>query len=389
MGMNSGVRRKNKIAVMKRKNREKKALREKKILKVPYIFLDESGNTGANLVDKDQPFFTMASVCFDDGEAEKLISLINSNSPGEVHFSKLKRRKVGQDAMLKMLQSKLINKESVKVCVYHKEYMIVTKIVDILIEYLAHATDFDLYENEYNIFLSKKLYYCLPLFCGEENSDNTYKLFVKMVRERTEESIGDFYTSVEVLSESLTNEGLRRDIDLLLATRRIVHDALRTVDKSMLDPLIPSLFIQLVKWGEDYPKGFHVIHDDSKELKLQKDVFEKFMDWTKKSIEIGNDRRAFGLPLKAMSLDFSDSEKYAQLQVADVVASAVNYWASGVSRGEKEDYFFLELDKLSFRDLICGVIWPDKETTLPGEVGSIEGRGNLVDGMVKFIESRI
>lgn len=353
---------------------------------IPTIFLDESGNTGANLIDKQQPFFTMASANFTEKEAKRLLALIDSKSTKEVHFANLKRRSSGQDAVVRMLKHSLINRSNVKVCVINKPFMITSKIVDILIEHMLFETGFDLYKNGANIALSNMLHYCLPTFCGENNVEQMQKCFIEMVKKRDPDSIATFYDSISMLKSSCSNESFIDDLDLILATRRFIDGALINVDRTNLDPLIPTLFNQFVEWGEEYPKGFHLIHDDSKTLASEREIFEEFMTkFSGSNIELGYDRRKFKLPLKGKSLSFGTSHSYPQLQVADVIASAVSYWANGVARGEKEDEFFKKLDQLNFRKIIISLIWPTLDVT-PESLGTVHDGGiNAANGGAYFL----
>lgn len=385
MGMNSSTRRQQKLAKEKGRSRKIAAKKEKRASLVPTIFLDESGNTGANLVDKQQPFFAMAGVNFSQAEAERLLTLVNSKSPKEVHFSNFKRRRSGQEALLRLLEHSLIKKDNVKVCVFHKQFMVTTKIVDLLIEYMANETGFDLYENGANIALSNMLHYCMPTFCGEENVTAMQKLFIEMIKKKDAEAINAFYESVGVLKEKSISEKFNSDLDMILITKNLIDDALSNVDRTNLDPLIPSLFSQCVEWGKEYSKGFHVIHDDSKTLEMKQILFGQFMDLTSIEMEVGYDRRKFKLPLRGKSLNFASSETYPQLQVADVVASAISYWANGVYGGEKDDVFFQELDKLNFRRLIISNIWPSLDVT-PQSLGTVHDGGiNPADGSAYFL----
>src|SRR5690606_23960060 len=131
------------------------------------------------------------------------------------------------------------------------------------------------------------------------------------------------------------------------------------IDKSSLDPSIPAFFSQCVAWGDIHPKGFHIVHDDSKSIEQQRELLSLFMDLTQKTIELGYDRRKFKLPLRALSLEFSNSQAHPQLQVADIIASALSYWAKGKEKGETDDYLFVELDKLNPSKILSPMsIWP-------------------------------
>ena len=348
-------------------------MREKQ--KIPTLFLDESGNTGSNLLDPDQPVFTLSSCIFSEMEAETLLALVDSNSPHEAHFKNLKRRKSGQDGIIRLMSSKLLNTKNVKINIFLKEFMVTTKIVDLLIEHMLHLMGEDLYLNGRNIALSNMLYYCLPSFCDKDLVQSMYKSFVIMIREQEQDNIDNFYDNLEQVKESSSNEGFKEDIDLILATKNFINDALNGVDKFSLDPSIPALFSHCAQWGDAYPKGFHIIHDDSHSIEKQIHLFAQFMDWTQDDVELGYDRRKYKLPLKGKSLKFASSKDYLQIQVADIIASSFSYWAARVSRGETEDYLFLELNKLNLDRFIGhNKIWPTMDVT-PEDLGTVHDGG--------------
>ena len=258
MSKNSKAKRDSKKKSLKRSQNQKReaALRRQRM--IPTIYCDESGNTGSNLLDANQPVFTLASCRFSEDDSKKLIALLESNSPNEAHFKSLRRRKSGQDGIVRLMSSNLLNLETVKVNVFHKEFMVVTKIVDLLIEHMMHLSGEDLYLNGRNIALSNMLFYCLPTFCDEDLVKAMYKSFVVMIREQGQEHIDNFYSDVERVKESSTDEEFKRDIDLILATKAFIDDAFDGIDKFALDPSIPALFSHCAQWGEAYPRGFHV-----------------------------------------------------------------------------------------------------------------------------------
>lgn len=390
MSRNSKAKRDAKKAAQKRKNNQKKAIELREKEKIPTIYLDESGNTGSNLLDANQPVFTLASCMFSNEESQKLLELVDSKSPHEAHFKNLRRRKSGQDGIVRLMSNKLLDLRNVKISIFLKEFMITAKIVDILIEHVMHLKGEDLYLNGRNIALSNMLYYCLPTFFDSDLVQNMYQCFVVMIREQDQESIDNFYQSVENVRKSSSDDKYNGNIDLILDTKIFVYDALKNIDKSFLDPSIPALFSHCVLWGEDYPKGFHIIHDDSHSIEKQRLLFAQFMDWTQAEVELGYDRRKYKLPLKGKSFKFASSDQHSQLQVSDIIASSFSYWAAGVSRGEEEDYLFLELNKLNLDRFIGhNKIWPTKDVA-PEDLGTVHDGGvNAADHTPFFLHNAV
>lgn len=388
MSRNSKAKRDAKKKAQKQSLNQKReaALREKQI--IPTIYYDESGNTGSNLLDPNQPVFTLASCRFSEDDSKKLIALLESNSPHEAHFKNLRRRKSGQDGIVRLMSSKLLNFDTIKVNIFLKEFMVTIKIVDVLIEHMMYLAGEDLYLNGRNIALSNMLYYCLPTFCDADLVKAMYKSFVVMIREQGQEYIDDFYSNVEKVKESSSDEKFKQDIDLILSTKYCIDDALNGVDKFSLDPSIPALFSHCAQWGEAYPKGFHILHDDSHSIEKQRLLFAKFMDWTQDEVELGYDRRKYNLPLKGKSLKFASSDDHLQIQIADIIASSFSYWAAGVSRGETDDYLFLELAKLNLDKYIGhNKIWPTQDVS-PEDLGTVHDGGLNAANYTPFFLNR-
>lgn len=386
MGKNSQNRRLNKKKQKNEKTREVTAKKNKMLYMKPDIFFDESGNTGVNLLDSKQPFFTLSSTSISKPDALKALELTGSKSPIEAHFKTLRRRKSGQDGIIRLLESKYVNEENVKIFLIDKKYMLTTKIVDILIETWSFNRGLDLYKHGQNIALSNLYYFCLPAFCGEEKTDIMYQNFMSMIRSQSTESIDEFYTSVNELKACSCDRDFIDIINKISITRNEIYDILEGVEKNTLDPAIPSLFKHCIEWGKLYSNGFYIKHDDSKAIVEQQDIFKKFMDISKITEVYGYDRRTFELPIKARSLTFHSSQEYPQLQIADIVASAAAYYVNCLKENKLDDYLFKELQRIKienyFKDM---VIWPTTYVT-PQELGTIyTGGQNPADGVAEYL----
>lgn len=353
------------------------------------IYIDESGNTGSNLLDKDQPVFATASCDFSLAEAEYLLSHLSISAATEAHFKRLRKSPAGRNAIIKLLTDELINTKHIKIHAMHKEFMALTKIVDTLIEFYYNAHGYDFYKNGQNISCSNMLWYCLPTFCDTEQVRAMYAAFIAMVRAASPATISAFYYEVNQLKNSNKHARFNRDIDLILATQAIAMSVLKHVDKFALDPSIPSLFIHCAQWGDDYPAGFAVKHDDSNTLEQQQHMVTQFMDWTKSEVVAGYDRRKFTLPLKAKTLDFVCSKQVKQIQVMDIVASSLGCWASSIATNNTSDAFFQQLDTVGFDNWLgSNKIWPQPIVD-PQELGTVyDGSGaNPADASALFLIS--
>jgi hypothetical protein len=241
------------------------------------VVFDESGNTGADLIDRDQPSFVLSSCDFSHDESQALLNIVLTPQTREPKLSRIKKSNSGQKRIVKFISSDLINKHRVKVFYFHKEYMALTKVVDLLIENVAHSTGFDLYKDGVNIAMSNMLHYCMSAFCGNELKREMLSAFIIMFREKNPESIGKFYS----LNERMIKVSDRHDFFSSLAPIRmsaeIIHEILRGNDVTALDPAIPGFFSLCSEWGKQYSTEFKILHDHSKPISKEQPNLECFM----------------------------------------------------------------------------------------------------------------
>lgn len=74
------------------------------------IYFDEAGNTGADLLNKDQNIFILCSNSYTKEETEEFIKLFKNKS--ELHFVKLKKSEEGRKSIINFLNHPLISEKS-------------------------------------------------------------------------------------------------------------------------------------------------------------------------------------------------------------------------------------------------------------------------------------
>lgn len=346
-------------------------------MKRPTIAFDEAGNTGQNLLDPEQPVFVLASVHLSDEEARQLVATAGRQA-AELKFSVLKRRASGRRLVVDVLKSPLVEPSRMKVVIYHKRFMITTKIVDMLVETLAHASGQDLYVRGTNLALANMWHHVMPAFLGSEAFEELQSAFVTMVRDTTAESINTFYNVVWKLRRRCPEPDFREDLEVLLRTRLVLHHALERGDKAALDPAVPT-FVQLADaWGKQLGREFDVLHDQSNLLNQQREILEFLMASDEPTVEVGYDRRKGEFPLKATGLVLGDSKEVLQLQLADILAGSAAYWGAGLASGARDE-FWEAVHETRLQETIHDVVWPSTAVT-PEELGTEEVSGiNPVD----------
>src|ERR1041385_8659193 len=100
------------------------------VLTLELVAFDEAGNTGQNLLDPDQPVFVGCSVRISNEAAQEVVAGLRDGALGEAKFSRLRSSRRGRRRILQMLSHPAITPENVRMSVYHKRFMVTTKIVD-------------------------------------------------------------------------------------------------------------------------------------------------------------------------------------------------------------------------------------------------------------------
>jgi len=331
-------------------------------LPIPIIAFDEAGNTGSNLLDQNQPCFSLTSVCLSEDDARKVLQPVSSTQANEVHFSKLKRRIDGREGIIAVLQSPLLKSSTAKIFVVNKRFMVVTKIVDLLIESLLYENGIDLYDRGGNIALANLLYYCTPTFCGSPDFERILDRFLKLVRKKSNSAITEFYGAVsDCRARCGKYQNFQEIFDILTATRTRVGDYLPEWSPTELDPALSTFMSLSSAWSDQLGEVFSVIHDDSKPIAFDKDLVEALMDSNGQDVRVGRDRRTGPLFIRATGITLVNSKDFAQVQVADLLAGASAYLFAGYERVAADSEFHKAVESSLPKELIYGAIWPAPE----------------------------
>lgn len=346
------------------------------------IYCDEAGNSGESLLlDKEQPYFVLASNDYSHAEALELLELVRSSQGGEPKFKTLRKSADGINRLIRLLTDPRINQTRIFVDMYHKRYMVFTKMVDLALETQMHEDGIDLYEKGGNIAMANMLHACMPVFCGEQATEIFLSAFVELVRHKTAEHIQKFLGAGDAIYKACSNA----DFAGILVP--IIHEKLFSkwfdhVGPLTLDPAIPALFQHINAWGNRKTDRFRVIHDQSKPVLASKEIFESMMAIEKEtSTMIGYDRRKFQFPLRALSLEQGDSSQHPQIQLADICAGAINYFLKSQT-GQTSDELAAVIKKFGFEAWNVNGIWPSTAVT-PADLGTDSGDGvNPIDPIV-------
>ena len=213
------------------------------------VAFDESGNTGADLLNQQQPVFALASTCLSREQASLILERLSTPQTREIKFSRLRRTEAGRRRIIEFLSCSSLDPANIITTLFHKRYMIVTKVVDLLVENLAYADGIDLYRNGVNIAMSNYFYFCMPTFCGDGRTTTFLRRFVEMLRFRTSRNMRRFYVAVRAMYKHSTDREFAASLSPVLVSETMIDSILANNDKNSLDPAIPAFVEHCSLWG--------------------------------------------------------------------------------------------------------------------------------------------
>lgn len=337
------------------------------------VFIDECGYTGEDLFNQHQPIFTLASLYLTEEQCEYLkqkhFSRIKAK---ELKHSQLARRANQQEMAINFLKDLINEKENVKFAIAHKKYVLVSKMVDLLIENMAHLDGIDFYENGLNIAYSNLLFFTTKAIAGEEFFNKFLENFQIMMRERTIESYHNFF---RMFYEEKYPDTLDEIYVLFKAYHhRLGPRAVFALPDNMLNIAFSEAFNLVAEWSKIIKGNWSLVHDNSSNMAKDKDMWEAVTHPEVPPAVVGYDRRQMVFPLRVNDTQFMKSEESSGLQLVDVMAGAMARcleWAASDER--PSDPYAEELFSFLPESFGGHVLWPTPEVT-PEELGTIGGR---------------
>jgi hypothetical protein len=333
----------------------------------PLVAFDETGNTGQDLLNREQPIFVLASVCVERELALDALALVTPEGAKEAKFARLRTSNPGRKRLLRLMESPWIDEQRVKAALYHKPYMVTTKIVDMLVETMLHRRGHDLYDDGGNVAMSNLLHTVAPQVCGAERYAELLRRFIAMVREPSGDAAAAFYTQVDVLRAKCDDPTLHAVLSTLRATEAVVDEAFDRDDRTALDPAIPAFFDLASQWTATLRRPFDVAHDESKPLVRSKSQLELYMSTEEAGPPLTGPGPKRQLPLLSTGVAFAKSVDVPQIQLADLFAGALSTIFRAAAAG-RPDGFARDLQQTRCGEIGGDRVWPSAAMS-PDEYG--------------------
>ena len=290
------------------------------------LYFDESGYTGSDLINPEQPYFTLASVRLTEDEVAVMKEEIGYVEWGkELHFKSMYSNYQGRQMLEKIFTHPLMNYDHVLPSFANKRYCIYANIVNMLIETRYHNEGINLYEGAKNLILANGLYYFALLHPNKELIAKIEGNFVTIVREPAVNSIADFYRTIDRLR---INKDTDKSFCYLLSeippTFEYIREALSN-NKFYIDLTVPLFSASIQEWYKKTGIKEDVLFDSSEPFYANKTFLESLRDMCVPETEVGYGKGKHIYPLPVGNMDLVESHNEFGIQIADIYASALNF----------------------------------------------------------------
>jgi hypothetical protein len=354
------------------------------------IFMDESGYTGEDLLNNNQPIFVLCSTILGDDIGLEIFNEFFKGVQGnELKHSNLGSRLNGQKRIVDFIK-KVKDQKVFTTFVVHKEFNLVTYLIDLWVESAMYQDGYDLYDKGGNIALANLTYTILYSLLPDNSFQKYLARFQKMMRNRTHKNYERFWSPLYEIYHSRpidSNDPLSFVMSLLLgAEMKLGFPHLLSLPPHPLDIAVSSALLTISHWREKTDEPFTVIHDKSATMSKNKWLWEIIVNPKIPPREVGHDRRKMIFPLKVDKTILANSKDYLQLQFADIIAGAsLQYCKSKLEKNGSE--YAKKLGDAGIEEFLIGGVWPSKEVS-PEDLGTIgENMGSAEDFIAMLIRN--
>ncbi|WP_398661229.1 hypothetical protein [Streptomyces misionensis] len=208
----------------------------------------------------------MAGVHLPDDLAASIVGEVRGQLPPnlrEPKYTSLAGSSRGRKSLMNAFSR--LPEGSVQTYLIDKRFMVVTKMVDVIVEPMAHRDGYNLYEGKETLALANMLHLAGPVMGDADAYDRMLHAFVNWVRQKA--ITDELYAAVAALKASAKDQQFAEYVEILEYCRSIADETAAEIasggHRDELDPAIPSLYCLATTFGQTLGK-FRLVHDASK-----------------------------------------------------------------------------------------------------------------------------
>lgn len=293
------------------------------------IYFDESGQTGTQLRDTEQPYFCIGSTDLSNQASREILSACFSrHTTGEMKSRDLLRRNSGRRQFLKFCEAIAEAPERFCFVKVHKRFGVLSKMVDNLVEPYVSAVGFDFYKNDYGRKFANSAYFAFDQILPVEISNGLLDRYNEFARDPTRDSLEALQRSI---SEALVNAPHGSEFFLELMNEGAAHfERLHDLErfKGSNEIHITALVRCMAHWQRHSMGPFRVVHDESVHFFANSRGWHYMTDprMPPQVLHVGN--KTLTLPIRVIETAAAKSHESASIQLCDLLAGFLSRYAS-------------------------------------------------------------
>jgi hypothetical protein len=353
------------------------------------IYFDESGFTGYNLLDPNQPIFSVASADIESAHAEEILgSSFPHNRADEHHLTRIWRSKRQRNGLRNFCRH-LHEVADTSFCyATNKRFAVLTKIMDFLVEPAITDAGFDFYDDGFCWRYTNYVHYGLTQFAPPELLDCLLVYYQEFSREPTRENLRKLQFRLRMMANSV-DEPIRIFLDQMAMGAELFEEYCNLDDFRSSNNIQTSTMIAVIgHWRQVYPEDFAVVHDASSAFLRDRAMWEAITapDNPKVTIRAG-DGSFVPHPLRVVSTEARDSRESFSVQFCDILAGlTAKHFNPDLDEGERA--FMNELIEEGLGNISSNRLIPSGEFPIQIPPKELDGP-DVVDQMADMLRGRL
>lgn len=326
------------------------------------ISCDESGSEGEVVIDSNHPVFCHGSTDLDREAAESVMTELRRGLRSQAAEIKTEQLMSPRAATIR---AALFGADGpldghAQMYLVDKQYFVVAKVIDLLVEELAHSGGIDLYGSGRAREMAHTLYTQGPRAFASTTWERLLRQFNSLMRSThrkgVKTSVDEFFETIEDLRFRSRRKQVDEILNLLSRTRPFADEfqarlASRDTIRTM-DPLLAALPETIRIWSTRTGESLSIVHD--RQAVLDRATVDQTLHSLRNPLP---EFRRFHGPVAIDELIQVDSKGDPRVQVADLIAGMGRFLGTSALAGSG-----LPVDP---RDLIArSSLWADDRSWL-------------------------
>lgn len=292
---------------------------------VTNIYFDESGNTGTELLDPQQPYFAIGSTDILDDEAAEIIKRCFPRQKGaELKSKEIFKRHQGRQAFLNFAKEVGLRPERFVATKINKRFTVLCKMVDHLTEPVFYANGYDFYYDNYAARYANMAYFAFEKFLDKDISTALFRAYNSFARSPAPDLLSLLQATLRDAASNAP-EGPGPFLGLMVegAERLDGTDLSSLADSN--DIHVTSLVSSMGHWQSFHAGPFAVFHDESMHFFSRSERWSEITDPNNppQVIQVG-EKKTLKLPISVVSTTSARSHECASIQLCDLIAGFVS-----------------------------------------------------------------